>query len=139
MYCPVCNSELTVVEYEGVAIFACVACGGHLTTPVSLAEILIRRWIVFSENESRRLASSLSNARLSDRELRRKLPCPKCQRRLVARKFQCCSPITINKCTSARCSCVWLDLGELEDAQRYVEGLELIGERPIWLGHRESE
>ena len=127
MTCPSCGAGLTRVDYEGVRVPACAACGGRLASPAEVSKVLARREVAFTA-EQQRLAELLGAG--GDRLRRAALlargrpgvgliACPKCARTMMRRHFSYEHAIEIDYCSI--CDLFWFEKDELEALQILVE------------------
>ncbi len=119
--CPHCNERMVERTYEGVQIDVCEKCGGVWLDTDELAQIVERREAKFSEGE-KAFVKGEGVSLPSRKELVGDVHCPVCG--VVMNKFVygVTSGIVIDRCP--RGDGVWLDKGELEKVQIYVEKSE---------------
>ena len=120
MNCPNCKTELSGIEYEGIGIETCQACGGEWLDADELGKIVRIREVKFDEHERRAIAESttITGVRLEDVD--RDLICPKCGGTTDALNYGGDTGIILDRCTG--CGGFWLDGDELEKVQMLVEG-----------------
>lgn len=107
--CPVCDNELTHVDYEGFRIMQCLVCKGHLLSKDRLKSIKRLDRKSFEQLKSE---SSGEFKRSSEQ----KLDCPRCHMTMSKRPLDPPSQaLHADMCEA--CSLVWLDGGELAIAQ----------------------
>jgi Zn-finger nucleic acid-binding protein len=129
--CPSCGKQMQRLLYEGIEIQKCdpkvnKPCkGGIWITSKQLIEIVKRRVETFDRDLAIETARQSSSEECSPNRSR-VLSCPNhackvkpCLTKLV---FAHDSGIHIDRCGS--CEGIWLDPGEIETIQRYVEGIE---------------
>lgn len=121
MKCPSCQAYMRTIEYEGIEIETCGACGGEWLDFDELKKITDIRERHF--DEPTRLAIVESHAydgtpgkHLLDRDL----VCPKCGDTTDPVNYGGGTGIIIDRCVG--CNGVWLDDLELEKIQMLVEG-----------------
>ena len=103
--CPVCDLELSRVEYEGYTVRRCASCNGHLMRPDKV------EFIKRADRKTPEQLKSEVSAEFSGSS-RQRLRCPRC--RAPMRKQAINLPVIdlpYDICTD--CSLVWLDGGEL--------------------------
>jgi Zn-dependent protease with chaperone function/Zn-finger nucleic acid-binding protein len=127
--CPSCGASLRPVDYEGLTILSCSACGGRLVSSSAAAKILARREVGFSD-EQRRLAVVVAQ---EGDHLRRQAvlargrhetslaPCPLCGKTMLRRHYDLQSAVEVDVCLV--CDRIWFQKDELEVLQILVEGL----------------
>jgi Zn-finger nucleic acid-binding protein len=120
MQCPKCNQPLQGIDYEGVHIETCPACGGDWLDAGELQNILDARDKRFDQNECRAIAQATKISHLKLDTLNRHLTCPNCGAVTHPINYGDDSGIIIDKCAS--CGGVWLEKGEIEKIQELVEG-----------------
>lgn len=118
MQCPKCHQALNGVDYQGVHIETCPACGGDWLDAGELRNIVLARNMRFDEKECLALATKITGVKLTN--LDRHLTCPKCGASTNPLNYGDDSGIIIDKCP--KCDGIWLDRGELEKIQELVEG-----------------
>lgn len=127
MLCPACGAVLAQVDYEGVRIWACNACGGRLGGSEQIAKILARREVGF-DDEQRRIAEDVlargDELRRAARLARGRpgvslTPCPRCGRVMMRKHFSYDHAVEIDVC--AVCDLLWFERDELEVLQIIVE------------------
>lgn len=109
MNCPVCAETLERLPYEGIPIFHCRSCHGHVLYPDQV-DAVKRRHTLGEESltqESQRLETEPSH----QRELR----CPRCRGPMKAAPSSRHSTVVWDYCHL--CDLVWLDAGELAKIQ----------------------
>jgi Zn-dependent protease with chaperone function/Zn-finger nucleic acid-binding protein len=127
MPCPRCGAGLQRIDYEGVRIASCPACGGHLASAAQVSKTLARREAGFND-EQQHLADQLA---ASGDALRRAallsrgkpaadlVACPKCAKNMMRRLFNYEYAVEIDYCRI--CDLFWFDRNELEALQLLAE------------------
>jgi Zn-finger nucleic acid-binding protein len=112
MKCPVCETKLSRIQYEGLNIRECESCRGTLLKFNRLKAIETRRQ--HSEEELLEQVSTEGEDTLS------KINCPECFRTMDKRKKKV-GPweFAVDRCQ--KCRYVWLDAGELAKMQIIFE------------------
>jgi Zn-finger nucleic acid-binding protein len=120
MDCPNCHQGLQGVDYQGVHIETCPACGGDWLDAGELQNIVTARQIRFSEKECEAVAqaATITGVRLTAQN--RHLTCPKCGGTTQPVNYGDDSGLIIDKC--ANCNGVWLQRGELDKIDELVHG-----------------
>ncbi|MCA9242860.1 MAG: zf-TFIIB domain-containing protein [Phycisphaerales bacterium] len=112
--CPKCKTNLGRITYEGLQIFNCGGCGGHVLKPERLDVILERREVKMPE------AVRVKMMELANRSNSREaLWCYRCGVQMVKEQFQYWPEIVLDRCP--KCQDAFLDPGELETVQIYWE------------------
>jgi len=124
--CPVCKKKMVEKEYEGVPIDICPACGGVWLDKDELNEIIKRREVKFSEEEKKSVEPEKS-VEGTHAELVPEINCPICGGLMKRFTYAGTSGIIIDRCSKG--DGVWLDKGELEKIQIYIEKSEDLGEK----------
>ena len=119
MNCPNCKSPLRSIQYEGVEIETCQACGGEWLDARELGKIVRIREVKFDESERRAIAESTTVKGVPLKGLDRDLPCPKCHGTTDPVNYGGDSGLIVDRCTG--CGGFWLDGSELEKVQILVE------------------
>jgi hypothetical protein len=120
MQCPKCNQPLEGIDYQGVHIETCPACGGDWLDASELKSIVLARKMRFNESECLAIAKATKIAGVPLATLDRHLICPRCGGTTHPVNYGDDSGIIIDKC--AQCNGIWLERGELEKVQELVEG-----------------
>ena len=104
MNCPVCNTTLARVKYEGFAVRQCCTCRGYMVSMKHLA--LIRST---DEKTVEELMQEVAGetGRDNDETLR----CPQCAKPMQRSRVPDPGSFDVDRCK--RCQLVWLDGGEL--------------------------
>lgn len=122
MNCPACNSQLDVIMYENIEIETCRGCGGEWLDHTELKKIVDQRDVYFDPQKRAEVARSIKPTRMTTDEFDRKMTCPKCSGSTKAINYGGDSGIIIDRCLG--CKGIWLDSGELEKIQMFVEGVD---------------
>ena len=109
--CPVCRRSLVQALLEGEQVAYCEQCRGFLTAQPAFARIVTRRRAKHGPNERRVEPFDAT-------ELRRKVNCPRCDRRMETHAYGGGGNAVVDSCE--RCRLVWLDAGELAVIERYL-------------------
>ncbi len=109
--CPVCDVPLTLAEIESWVVRQCTRCGGMLTTGDTFWRIL--------EYKRARRETFVSPPPLREHDLERAIDCPGCKTAMSAHPYYGPGNIVIDSC--AECRYVWLDHGELSEAERAAD------------------
>jgi uncharacterized protein len=120
MQCPACHQPLKGIDYEGVHIETCPACGGDWLDAGELGSIVQARRMKFNEEECLAIAKASKIAHVHLKDLNRHLVCPECGGQTHPISYGDASGIIIDKC--GQCGGVWLERGEIEKIQELVEG-----------------
>jgi uncharacterized protein len=120
MQCPNCHQALTGIDYQGVHIEICPACGGDWLDAGQLGNIVRARQARFSEKECLAVAQAAKITYVKLPTSDRHLICPKCGGTTHPINYGDDTGIIIDKC--AGCNGVWLDRGELDKIEELVEG-----------------
>lgn len=120
MQCPKCRQPLQGVDYQGVHIETCPACGGDWLDSGELKNIVLAREMRFDEKECLAMAQAAKITGVKLTDLNRHLTCPNCGASTNPVNYGDDTGVIIDKCP--RCNGIWLDRGELEKIQELVEG-----------------
>jgi Zn-finger nucleic acid-binding protein len=120
MECPKCHQALQGVDYEGVHIETCPACGGDGLDAGELAGIVEARNRRFNEQECLAIAQAAKITGVKLSTLDRHLTCPKCGGTTHPVNYGDDTGLIIDKC--AQCNGIWLERGELEKIEELAEG-----------------
>ncbi len=120
MECPKCHQTLTGIDYAGVHIETCPACGGDWLDAGQLGSIVEARQARFDEKTCIAIAQAAKITGEKMLALNRHLTCPKCGGTTSPVNYGDDSGLIIDKCPG--CNGVWLERGELEKIQELVEG-----------------
>lgn len=122
MHCPVCESELRELHYEGVSIWTCHSCGGELVPGDALGQIVNVREERFDTEARAMLESHQPHFGVPAGERGRELRCPCCLGSMQVINYAGDSGVFIDRCSG--CQAVWLDEQELENVQILMERWE---------------
>lgn len=123
--CPRCNTPLSERHYEGVSIETCPRCRGRLVEAGSVARIVARKEVRFSEailQEARRRRSQFLRSgqkRTGETTAKESLSCPRCGSKMLPRPYSYNYFVPVEKCLS--CRRIWFDTDELEILQAMIE------------------
>jgi len=128
--CPHCAIGLEHRDYEGVHLDECCRCGGIWADTGELGLVLKRRKEVFSPDQ-KKAAENVSN-RPTEEVNRPPVLCPVCKDVMERVIYGYDTDIVVDKCAHG----TWLDKGEIERVQAYIEGSEDLQEvdRTNWGG-----
>ncbi|MGA9670645.1 MAG: zf-TFIIB domain-containing protein [Terracidiphilus sp.] len=101
--CPICNTGLVHATVNTIRICYCKKCHGMLV-PMEVLQSLVQEL-----QTDKRAATIQPPADATD--LRRKINCPQCHRRMDAHFYAGPGNVVIDSCEN--CSLIWLDRGEL--------------------------
>ena len=122
MKCPNCSGSMRQEVYESVTIDICSTCLGVWLDHGELSTIISIREQRFDADEINKAIQSCLPQEISLEENSRDLACPKCAELMAPVPYQYSSGIMINKCPHKHG--MWLDQGELDKIQIYVEKWE---------------
>jgi Zn-finger nucleic acid-binding protein len=122
MQCPKCHQPMQGIDYEGVHIETCPACGGDWLDAGELDSIVRAREVRFDQKECLAIAQATKISHVKLATLNRHLTCPRCGGTTHPINYGDDSGLIIDKC--AQCGGVWLEKGEIEKIQELVEGWE---------------
>jgi Zn-dependent protease with chaperone function/Zn-finger nucleic acid-binding protein len=125
--CP-CGATLCPVDYEGVSVLACQACGGRLASTQAIGKILARREVGFTDAQRRLAVFTASEGDHLRRQAvlarghdsRGLKPCPLCGKSMIRRHYDLQHAIEVDGCLF--CDRIWFEKDELEVLQLLVEG-----------------
>lgn len=124
--CPICQERMEEKEYEAVPIDICRKCGGVWLDKDELYRIVETREEKFSEEEKSKVSPE-ELKQPKQQELVEEIKCPICGALMNRFAYACFSGVIIDRCPQG--DGVWLDKGELEKIQIYVEKSEEMSER----------
>ena len=102
--CPVCDTEMAVLELHGVEIDYCFSCGGIWLDSGELEEL------IGNEEESLKIMKSFKDVTLTNKEKKR--PCPICGKAMKKVEVPLSeSPVILDKCPKEHG--IWFDKDEL--------------------------
>ena len=119
MRCPSCDSNLSTIDYEGVAIETCGVCGGEWLDADELGHIVRVREKLFNDEERRAIESAGKIPGVPKPDVERNIVCPHCNVATGPINYGADTGIIIDRCPE--CNGIWLDAGELEKIQMLVE------------------
>ncbi len=119
MKCPICESTLKPVDYEGVEVDVCETCGGEFLDADELGHIVRVREEVFPDDVREVLSLRQPVFGVPIEERRRQLCCPKCGCEMHALNYSTDSGVYVDRCGA--CGGFWLDADELEHVQILAE------------------
>ena len=131
MQCPKCQQSLETVDYQGVRLETCPACGGNWLDAGELGSIVRARRVRFSEKECLAVAQAAKITGVKLATLDRHLTCPKCGGVTNPVNYGDDTGLIIDKCTT--CKGIWLERGEIDKIEELVEGWN--DELPADLAH----
>jgi len=105
--------------YEGVTIDTCESCMGIWLDYTELTHIIQTKDESWSNEYIESVTKELGTLGVPKSENERKLLCPKCNEHMPPLNYQYSSGIIVNRCVSNHG--IWLDSGELEKIQIYME------------------
>lgn len=121
--CPHCKVKMYEKEYEAVPVDICNICGGVWLDEDELYQIIQRREEVLTDKE-REAVNPAEMKQTDPCDFAGSINCPVCGTVMSRLVYACVSGIVIDRCPQHG---VWLDKGELEKIQIYVEKSEDIG------------
>jgi len=124
--CPYCKEKLMEKIYEGVPIDTCQKCGGVWLDKDELYQIVERREKSFTPEEKAEVKPEPVQ-QPKQTELVEEINCPICGVVMKRLTYASTSGIIIDRCP--RGDGIWLDKGELEKIQIYIEKSEELGEK----------
>ncbi len=113
-----CGSLETVL-YEGITIDTCNSCMGVWLDYSELSHIVKTKDESWSNSYIESIKNEINIPGIPDIEKERTLLCPKCNEHMPPVNYQYSSGVIVNSCKSNHG--VWLDSGELEKVQIYME------------------
>ena len=119
MRCPRCDTTLSTIDYEGVAIETCSSCGGEWLDDTELGHIVRIREETFSAEERRVLEGATRIPGIPVVDAERGIVCPTCSATTVPVNYGGDTGVIIDRCPE--CRGIWLDGGELEKIQVLTE------------------
>ncbi|MBN2294784.1 MAG: zf-TFIIB domain-containing protein [Pirellulales bacterium] len=108
MKCPVCNSELKRLMYEGFAVFRCMNCHGYLLSDRRIESI---------KRSNKRGQDLLKQEVIeeSGADTLEEIRCPRCRRKMKKKFIPEPASLHLDRC--ADCEMSWFDGGELARLQ----------------------
>ncbi len=119
MNCPVCKGALRPIDYEGVCIHTCDACGGEFLGSSEMRHVVGTREERFPADLRQELDTQTPTPGLASDEPDRQLCCPSCATEMTLINYCNDTGVHVDRCPS--CEGVWLDQEELERIQILVE------------------
>jgi Zn-finger nucleic acid-binding protein len=119
MRCPNCDSSLSTIDYEGVAIETCGVCGGEWLDADELGHVVRIREAHFSDEERRAIDSAAKIPGIPWQDIDRDIACPHCDTPTGPINYGADTGIIVDRCP--QCHGIWLDASELEKIQILVE------------------
>lgn len=119
MRCPSCDSSLSTIDYEGVAIETCGVCSGEWLDADELGQIVRIREKRFNDEERRAIDASAKIPGIPWPDIERAITCPGCGAATGPINYGGDTGIIIDRCPS--CHGIWLDASEIEKIQVLVE------------------
>jgi len=113
-----CGS-LETTSYEGVTIDLCSSCNGVWLDYSELTHIINTKEKLWSNSYIESIKDEIGVTGTPDNEKKRNVLCPKCNEVMPPINYQYSSGVIVNTCRSNHG--VWLDSGELEKIQIYME------------------
>ena len=101
--CPVCDTEMAVLELHGVEIDYCFSCGGIWLDSGELEEL------IGDEKKSDKIIQLFKDVTSTNKEKKR--PCPICGKAMKKVEVQMENPVIIDKCPKEHG--IWFDKDEL--------------------------
>jgi uncharacterized protein len=120
MQCPKCKKDLVGVDYLGVHIETCPACGGDWLDAGQLQSILHARQTRFTREECIAVAQAAKIHGTKLVNLNRHLACPQCGNQTNPINYGDDSGLIIDKCPS--CGGIWMEKDELDKIEELVQG-----------------
>lgn len=117
--------DMAITLYEGLEIQTCSHCHGVWLDYNDLNKIVETLDESWSEEEINKVLEKSGHAGVPKDEIKREIPCPECSALMPAVNYQYSSGIIINKCKKNHG--VWLDDGELDKIQIYMEHWQKVG------------
>lgn len=118
--------ELVPTLYEGKEIKTCPHCNSVWVSNATLKYIVETEDESWSDEEREMVIKSHGHAGVPNEEIKREIPCPECSEMMPAINYQYSSGIIINKCKHNHG--IWLDEGELDEIQIYMEHWKKVGQ-----------
>ncbi|MBL1218550.1 MAG: hypothetical protein D8M59_13790 [Planctomycetes bacterium] len=122
LHCPLCHDPLRQLEYEGITIEACDACGGEFLDADELGHVIRAREAVFPDDMRQQIGCRDTVHGIPSTETQRHINCPKCSQPMSVINYCGDSGIFVDRCEG--CGGFWLDADELEHVQVFQEEWE---------------
>ena len=119
MRCPGCESTLSTVQYEGIAVEICGTCSGCWLDADELGCIVRIREQRFSPEQLSSIDTAAKIPGIPVKDIERDIVCPSCGTPTGPLNYGGDTGIVIDRCP--KCHGIWLDVGELESIQMLVE------------------
>jgi Zn-finger nucleic acid-binding protein len=119
MDCPSCRGAMTPIDYEGVPIRTCPACGGEFVGAGEIAHIVRVREERFGPDITDDISALKPTFGPVPGSLAKVLGCPACGDEMTPMNYASDSGICVDSCRS--CGGMWLDSKELEKVQALME------------------
>ena len=119
--CPICKKKMIGKENEGISIDICPSCGGVWLDKDELYQIVEKREAQFSEEEKENI-NPQETKQGTQTDMIPELACPICGGLMKRFTYAATSGIIIDRCPKG--DGIWLDNGELDKIQIYVEKSE---------------
>lgn len=119
MRCPIDDTQLEPVEYEGVLIQMCPDCGGELLAAEALAHVVRKREEVFGADWQSLVRDHEPRRGIPNHASQHLLSCPVCDEPMTTINYAGDTQVIVDRCES--CHALWLDQHELEMAQVILE------------------
>ena len=120
MNCPICAGKLKNVNYEAdIMVDECPMCKGIWLDTGELEKIQTNAQKNHKEKYSQFESYTEIGARMSDQMGKKNINCPKCNNSMTKKEFQPTSTIIVDLCNS--CKGLWLDAGELQQLEVFLE------------------
>ena len=117
--CPIDNSQLQPVEYEGALIQTCGQCGGELLSAEALGHIVQKREEVFGADWQSLVRDHEPLRGIPNHACQHALSCPVCDSPMETINYAGDTQVIVDRCEE--CHALWLDHHELEMAQAILE------------------
>lgn len=119
MHCPLCDLAMATVDYEGVPVHACDACGGEFIAAEPLRHIVNTRGRSFCPETRAALADHQPAHGVPVEARHRRLTCPSCRHGMDVINYAGDTGVCVDRC--GECHGLWLDRHELEKVQILME------------------
>lgn len=120
MKCPMCAGELKSVNYESdTMVDECSLCKGIWLDAGELEKIQTKVQKNHKEKYSQFESYTEIGARMSSQMGGKKINCPKCDKTMIKKEFQPTSTVIVDLCNG--CKGLWLDAGELQQLEVFLE------------------
>ncbi|MHC5024262.1 MAG: zf-TFIIB domain-containing protein [Planctomycetota bacterium] len=119
MNCPVCQTGMTTMEYEGATVHTCESCGGEYIGAETLRHIVNTREQRFDEALQQEWGGLNPQFGQPAKRDSRHLACPACGGAMSVQNYCGDTGVSVDRCDE--CSGMWLDQMELERVQVLLE------------------